>query len=355
MKKVIVLITSLDVGGAETYLSRMLRSRPEIDWKVFTIKDYGRTAEDLSRHGFYVKKLGFSLAGIQNSFLFLKMIFSNHNLKIITFLYHADLVVRLISLCRNVNHIMMIRHSDTSYENNSLITVFTLILLRLMARFRPPKIIFNSFEALENHMKIGIIGRQNHVVHNGVFIDENLVIRPKKRRNSIGILGRIHPIKGQLKFIKSLQNLNQMDFSCIHLAGRHALMENVDLVEAAAHLKHEMILHGEIKNLTEFFDLIDVLIIPSLSESFPNVLLEAYLHGVPVAAFCVGDVNRAIIEESHVAPSGNYEQLNSAISSIMNLNDQDYEELRKRCFNQARTKFDSRKKFEELFQLIERN
>jgi glycosyltransferase involved in cell wall biosynthesis len=353
MREAIVLITSLDVGGAETYLLRMISSRPDINWKVFTIKDYGRSAEELSGSGFNVKEFGISHVGIRNFFLFIRAIFSKPNPTVITFLYHADLVVRLISLFRRIDHIMMIRHSDTSFKNNSIITSFTLLLLRIIAKFNRPKIIFNSVEARENHFNIGIIGRENHVVHNGVFIGKTHFKPLTRRTKAIGILGRIHPIKGQVKFINALQSLSDTTFSCVHLAGRHANKNNAELVEAVSKIKLETVLHGEITNITKFLDLIDVLVIPSISESFPNVMLEAYLLGVPVAAFKVGDISLVVLEEGQLATPGNYEQLNLAISSLMNLNDNDYEELRKRCVAKVSTHFDALKKFDELFYLIE--
>ena len=51
---------------------------------------------------------------------------------------------------------------------------------------------------------------------------------------------------------------------------------------------------GELDDMRLFYSSIDLLVLPSLREGMPNVILEAAAHGVPAVAFDVGGVREAV-------------------------------------------------------------
>jgi glycosyltransferase involved in cell wall biosynthesis len=81
---------------------------------------------------------------------------------------------------------------------------------------------------------------------------------------------------------------------------------------------------AETRSIRSVYLAVDCLALPSLWEGFPNVVLEALAHGVPVIATDVGDV-RSIVEDGvsgWVVPPESAELLASAIIELIELPDQ---------------------------------
>jgi glycosyltransferase involved in cell wall biosynthesis len=70
-------------------------------------------------------------------------------------------------------------------------------------------------------------------------------------------------------------------------------------------LINDITLLGEIKNIKKFFEKIDLNILPSLSESFPLVINEAFFFSTPSLASDVGDVLNIIGKGGWVFKSNN--------------------------------------------------
>ncbi len=78
---------------------------------------------------------------------------------------------------------------------------------------------------------------------------------------------------------------------------------------------------GEEKNIADFMQLLDVMILPSVAyEDFPNVVLEAMAFGKPVIATSLAGVPEQVVDGETgflIAPS-NVEELALAITKIYN-------------------------------------
>ena len=83
---------------------------------------------------------------------------------------------------------------------------------------------------------------------------------------------------------------------------------------------HNLIYYGEIKSKDKIFEIIDtsdVLVVPSLSEGMPTVILEAMARGKAVIATDVGAVSELVSEENGVLiQAGSVEELSNAITNI---------------------------------------
>ena len=83
---------------------------------------------------------------------------------------------------------------------------------------------------------------------------------------------------------------------------------------------HNLIYYGEIKSKDKIFEIIDtsdVLVVPSLSEGMPTVILEAMARGKAVIATNVGAVSELVSEENGVLiQAGSVEELSNAITNI---------------------------------------
>ena len=93
------------------------------------------------------------------------------------------------------------------------------------------------------------------------------------------------------------------------MAGKDINSSNKELNKLAIDLKitNKVFFLNEQKNLLEFYNGIDLLILTSLSESFPNVVAEAMLCSTPVLSSDVG-CSKKIIEDSGFLINGNNNQ-----------------------------------------------
>lgn len=70
------------------------------------------------------------------------------------------------------------------------------------------------------------------------------------------------------------------------------------------------------KEMLQWYESIDLLVIPSLTEGMPRVALEAMSVGLPVAASSVSDLP-SILNEKAIFPKGNVKDFESAVSRIL--------------------------------------
>ena len=127
-------------------------------------------------------------------------------------------------------------------------------------------------------------GIEVSVINNGI---ENKQLERKKHIGfNILVPARVTPIKNQMLIIKSLQYLNDIELN-VYFAG--SVEDEAYCCELKGEAKRLGIQEkvefcGYIKDMTQIYSITDLLILPSFEEGTPNVLLEAYLYGIPAIA-----------------------------------------------------------------------
>lgn len=155
------------------------------------------------------------------------------------------------------------------------------------------------------------------------------VSRPERRKTVssekfvLGCLGNIRPVKGYEYLLYALRDFGQsrLPFE-LHFGGRVLDPDYYRrLREIAAHpsLRGKIFFRGEISAGSKFLRELDILIIPSLSEGFPNVLLEAMAEGLTVVATAVGAAREVIRDEKDgfLVPPGDISALREVISRLI--------------------------------------
>ena len=165
---------------------------------------------------------------------------------------------------------------------------------------RPDKIrlVYNAIESDGAESPTGAAGvRERHGV--------------PARDRVVGVIGRLSPEKGQLVFLNALRIARR---SCPDVT---ALLigegEDQALLERYCRdheLASRVVFTGYRENVAEYFQALDLLVLPSMSEGLPNVVLEAMSFGVPVLATRVGGVPEIIGNDNGVmVPAGDAEAL----------------------------------------------
>nr|WP_280712733.1 glycosyltransferase family 4 protein [Desulfobaculum xiamenense] len=73
---------------------------------------------------------------------------------------------------------------------------------------------------------------------------------------------------------------------------------------------------GRVENVADYLQTFDAFILPSLSESLPNVLIEAFGFGLPIIATTVGGVPEIVTDNGLLVPPKRVEPLTGAIRRI---------------------------------------
>lgn len=173
------------------------------------------------------------------------------------------------------------------------------------------KIIAISGEVKESLLEIGVAADKIQIIHNAVDLDEfNLDISGKAYRDEIGVadgelligvVGRIAPHKGQDIFIKAIPDiLNFFPNAKITIVGEDSTPNGdfiIQLQQLIAELKLEakVCFSGFKANVPQIMKALDVLVVPSLSESFGRVVIEAMAARTPVVASEVGGIPDIIV------------------------------------------------------------
>ncbi len=170
------------------------------------------------------------------------------------------------------------------------------------------------------------------IVPNSVMIsesvDEHLAVEQLRRdlkiapdRLIIGVLGRVHPGKGQVNLIRAFAQL-QRKLPNIHLlvVGDGPDMENASNAVRELEITDRVTFTGYHPDALSMLPLMEIVVVPSLKESLPLTALEAMSRKRCVIASRTGDLPRAIVDgvSGCIVEPGDIGQLVLAIEKLAN-------------------------------------
>ena len=136
----------------------------------------------------------------------------------------------------------------------------------------------------------------------------------------IGVIGRLSPEKGQAFFLKAFKRtvdvIPQAKALIIGDGPDRAVLEKMAIKSG---LVKNIFFTGYQKNATALYPHLDIIVIPSLNEGFPNVALEAMLYGRPVIATSVGGLPELIDnnENGFIVPPADPLSLSNAMIDLI--------------------------------------
>jgi len=169
------------------------------------------------------------------------------------------------------------------------------------------KLIFN---AVEN--KLIEKGYDNTQIKKELSIpDENIVL---------GVFGRLSTEKGHAYLLDAIKTtlFYHNNITLIIVGEGIEADELVKRVKKLGLTKYVLFL-GHKNDIEKYYNLIDLLVLPSISEGLPNVVLESMLHSKPVLATDVGAINEVITNNVNgwIVPAKNSQQLSNTLTEIL--------------------------------------
>lgn len=329
--KVLHIITSLNDGGAEALLYRMCKYDKSNSHIVISLMGRQKYGLMLNKVGVDVYTLNFlngrvSIAGFHKLYQLIKQIKPD---VIQTWLDHADLIGGIVGRLAGVKNIFWgVHHIELIKGESKPLTILVSKINSFLSHFIPHKIIYCAEESRKAQEKIGYKKSKGVVVLNGYDVEgfTQDYLLEKKLRNElsisedtflIGHVGRYDPQKDVGNLIEALALLHkgQFKFSAV-IIGTDLDTNNQDLVSMVDKngLNEFVHLLGRRNDINGVMNGIDLFVLSSLSEAFPNVLNEAMLCGTPCVTTDVGDAADIVSDTGWVVPSRDSKLLADAIS-----------------------------------------
>ena len=306
MRTIIHIISSLDDGGAEGVLYRLIEcSQSEFSHRVICLKDHGKYGDMLLENGVSVTTLNMpagrlSVRGLIGLFTELKRNKGNKTI-VQTWMYHSDLLAGCIARILGYKTVIWgVRNNKI--DSASKMTSIIARLCALTSSIVPSSIICCSSEAIDHHRGLGYKGVW-HTIPNGYQTDDFTVSTDlrKHTRSELGIndcflfgfVARWDPQKDHKTLLHAVslwqKNNSTIDFKLL-LVGNEMDENNTVLYEMirSLQLENKVLLLGRRDDIPGIMNAIDVHILSSKSEAFPNVIAEAMACGTPCVCTDVG-------------------------------------------------------------------
>lgn len=293
---IIFVLPSVRSGGAEKVMSLLVNNLNENQYNKTVILLDSRDA--VFKFNPEVKLIKLEKYGIKNAIFAIYKIIKSSNvdvvfsstMKITTALCYLKLV-----LPKNITWIG--RESNISSLSYSVYYKYPLFM-RWIAKFGYKFIdaIITQSQYMRDDliMTLGIAGNNIIVINNPISVPNKESISQFSRTKVYLLsVGRLHPTKGYDRILKSLAQI-KIDFE-YHILGDGKIRKEIEDIIIRLGLSDKVILHGWVNNVNDYYSKASLLLMGSHHEGFPNVVLEAGLHGVPIVAYdCPGGTSEII-------------------------------------------------------------
>lgn len=231
-------------------------------------------------------------------------------------MYHANALTSLsvIGLAKKPKVVWGIHHSLASPKDESISTKIALALSKMLSQ-QASAIIYCAHSSMQQHQAFGFKNGNSQVIANGVFLDK---FQPNPQLHEpivIGFAGRYHTAKGYPYLFGTMGLLKDKNI-IFKVAGSGASLDNVEvkaLFEQYQLDTQKVYLLDQISDMPAFYQSIDAFLMTSITEGFPNVLVEAMASGLPCISTDVGDAKYIVQDLGSIVPPRNAQALADAI------------------------------------------
>lgn len=357
-----MVITSLNTGGAESYLlatlNRLVVEPAEV--RVLCCQSSGELAVKIEALGVTVEMAALNTAKLWTTLATLSRSIQFKPHLIHSWMYHGiffSLPVKLF--WPKADWLWSIRNPSVDSPH---LPWTTKRLTRLLTSFSQlsSQIVYNSKQAQAEHERVGFPAQKSKLIHNGfhpIASDQETRSGVRERlgfksdHKLVLFASRYHPQKDPLTFCKTLREAkkNYPNLKCI-ATGLGLDKDNSNWI-ANLHqhqLEDTVISKGVTSELQSLMQACDALILTSKEDSFPNVIGEALSAGLPVVSTNVGDLRVLCGSLAKLSPPGDWLALSRVLIRVLSMNAVE----RQRFQYKAKRWIDHNFSFERQFQKL---
>jgi glycosyltransferase involved in cell wall biosynthesis len=325
VKDILFVTVGYTLGGSENMIAQIaprLKMRG-YNVRVLAFKGWGPVSEKLKGSGIECTALHgkgrFDLRILWRYFFYLM---GNPPDLIIAFLYRAYIPTRIFGFLLGIQNISSVRGVRKSMSlTNKFLDKITIPLSH---------VIYSCSEAVTDFLVRDLGIKRNNIVTipNGIDVksfsvksDKNRILKDLgviKGAKVVGTVSRLHePTKG-IKILLEAFNIIQgkVDSLLLIVGGGK---DEKELKQMAEKLKLKTLFLGERNDVAEILPTMDVFVLPSLSEGFSVVILEAMACGIPVVATNVGSNREVVLDgkTGFIVEPGNPSKLAEKIKKLL--------------------------------------
>lgn len=354
--KVVHLISGLGQGGAETVLTRLV-THSSYEHIVVSFSDEGVFGPQLREAGVTVYSLGMKSGqiGLKDLFALRRLLKTLQPDVVQTWMYHGDLFGGLVARFAGIKHIAWgIRNSGASLKETSKVNYYLARISAVMSRFIPQKIIVCGEQAAKIHAAWGYASAKMTVIQNGYNLNQwqpNAMYRQQMRARLgvedatpvLGFVARWNPLKDHPTLLEAFAKLKKQHSTArLVLVGKGMDTQNQTLMSLLT--QHQLregvdvLLLGMRNDIPALMSALDIHVLSSIAEGFPNVVSESMACGVPNVVTDVGDAALIVGENGWIAQPGNADDLALKMGEALNYFGMPTDVVQRQAFEQLQSR-----------------
>jgi len=312
-KKILHIIQSLENGGCENMLLRTLPLLDGFEHKIIALKEFGGLASKFVSVGIAVETLHYSgLFDISGIFRLRKLIREENPDIIITYLFHADMLVRLT--LRSTTKVPVIPFLRTTYNHPKYLVAR---ILEWLTKPLVSQYLANSTAVKDFYVNnFGVAPEKITVIPNGIDIAyfDSIATDPELRKSLniapddfvIICVANLASNKGHRYLLDAFEQLYSLPsppsqggelkrgFKLL-LVGDGTERKNLEQQIKNYQSKKNILFLGKRSDVPKFLKISNLFVLPTLFEGQSNAIMEAMAAGIAVITTDIPE-NRILIQ-----------------------------------------------------------
>jgi glycosyltransferase involved in cell wall biosynthesis len=298
MKKILFAISpSVEQGGAQKVFFLTVRELSKMNCELTVILPDNTLFSGLKQYNVNIRVVNFHSV---KSPLIIHQIIKEGNFDLInTYLPKGSLLISIVNLfhripmcCTLLNAII---HVKIGRLKRVVYPFLYYALFKLCDGF-----IVNSEQNKQHFMDTaGINGDFIKVIYSGIDIKEFITVPVQavaKNKFTIGFVGRLSIEKGPACLIAALKNLKGVDYECL-IVGDGPIRSELEGYVSKNNLDGKVKFLGFQNEIAKVMHLMDVVVVPSLNETFGLTVIEAFALKKAVIASNVGGIPELVSDK----------------------------------------------------------
>jgi len=275
-RSILLAVGSSEIGGAQKVLNAYIKELLKRDYSIVIVLPNGPLVEHLKSFNIKLYIVNFDSITI---LIKIAIILRKEKIAIInTYLTKCSLLFSFVNILFRIPIFCTLLNAIKHEKLNSIQKCVYPFLYYLLHKLCDG-IIVNSEQNKKHFIDVAKMdGALVEVIYSGIDIDDIVRLESKKEEDHeliIGAVGRLSPEKGHIYLIKALTYIANIKFQCL-IVGDGPMRAELEKYVEEAKLSNRVKFLGFQTNIFQTMSQMDIIIMPSLNETFGLTIVEAF-------------------------------------------------------------------------------